>query len=245
MKLKALLRKMIYRHRASSEDYIKWLCGQGMRIGEGTKIYDPLMTVIDETRPWMVSIGKNCNITAGVTILTHDYGWSVLKGYYGEVIGSAGKVEIGDNVFIGMHTTILAGVKIGSNVIVGANSLVNRDIPDNVVAVGNPCRIVKTLDEYRSKRKSLEVQEAVQMVRAYRDVYQKYPPVEIMREHFWLFENDWKSVAEFDAVMNLVSGSRQLSEQCFREKQKPFASYEDFLKYCFQEDDGEKVRRFE
>lgn len=234
MKFKKILKKIIYRHRASSEDYISWLRKQGMQIGEGTTIYDPKTTIIDETRPWMISIGRNCNITAGVTILTHDYSWSVLKGYYGDVIGSAGKVAIGNNVFIGMHTTILANVNIGNNVIIGANSLVNRDIPDNVVAVGNPCRIVKTLEEYRQSRKSRELQEAVEMVHEYYAVYHQMPPKEIMREHFWLFDSEWETVPEYNAVMGLGLGTRELSEKRFQEVQKPFRTYDDFLTYCFK-----------
>ena len=86
----------------------------------------------------MIEIGNNVSITTGVTILTHGYDWSVFKGMYGDVLGSAGRVKIGDNVFIGMHSTILKGVTIGDNVVIGANSLINKDVPDNCVVVGNP-----------------------------------------------------------------------------------------------------------
>lgn len=81
-----------------------------MTIGDNTVIYSPNYCVIDQTRPWMIEIGNNVSITTGVTILTHGYDWSVFKGMYGDVLGSAGRVKIGDNVFIGMHSTILKGV---------------------------------------------------------------------------------------------------------------------------------------
>ena len=55
---------------------------------------------------------------------------------------------IGNNVFIGMKSTILKGVHIGDNVIIGANSLVNKDIPDNCVEAGNPCLVIVGLEEY-------------------------------------------------------------------------------------------------
>ena len=55
---------------------------------------------------------------------------------------AVGPIVIGDNVWIGMHAVILPGVRIGSNVIIGANSVVNNDVPDNVIAVGNPCRVI-------------------------------------------------------------------------------------------------------
>lgn len=56
-------------------------------------------------------------------------------------------VVIGDNVWIGGGTVILPGIHIGNNTVVGAGSVVTKDIPDNVVAVGNPCRILRKIDE--------------------------------------------------------------------------------------------------
>jgi acetyltransferase-like isoleucine patch superfamily enzyme len=55
-------------------------------------------------------------------------------------------VIIGDNVWIGGGTVILPGVKIGNNVVVGGGSVVKKDLPDNVVAVGNPCRVIRRVD---------------------------------------------------------------------------------------------------
>ena len=57
-----------------------------------------------------------------------------------------GTITVSDHVFIGANTTILAGVTIGSNAVIAAGSLVNKDIPDNVVAVGNPCKVVKVIE---------------------------------------------------------------------------------------------------
>ncbi len=55
-------------------------------------------------------------------------------------------VTIGDNVWIGGNTVIMPGVTIGNNVTIGAASLVTKDIPDHVLAFGNPCRVIRTLD---------------------------------------------------------------------------------------------------
>lgn len=112
MWLKELYKKLKYGVRYSSETYISYLRKIGINIGCRTTIFDPRTTIIDETRPWMISIGDDVQITSGVTILSHGFDWSVLKGTYGEVLGSSGGVEIGNNVFIGMHTTILKGVHI-------------------------------------------------------------------------------------------------------------------------------------
>lgn len=98
-------------HRCNGEMYIKHLKKRGMRIGEGTTLFNPETTLIDETTPYMISIGKNVQITGGVTILSHDYGWSVLKANYGDILGSIRPVTIGDNVYIGMNTIVLGGGK--------------------------------------------------------------------------------------------------------------------------------------
>ena len=54
-------------------------------------------------------------------------------------------IKVGNNVWIGGNVTVLPGVTIGNNVTIGAGSVVTRDIPSNVVAVGNPCKVIKQL----------------------------------------------------------------------------------------------------
>lgn len=231
--IKRIIKAIIYRERASSKSYVKWLKNKGVRIGKGTVFIGPKETLVDVTRPWLVTIGEDCQITPGVVILTHDYGWAVIKRVYGEVLESAQKVVIGDNVYIGMNSTILPGVTIGSNVVIGANTVVTKDIPDNVVVVGNPARIVRTLDEYYQKRKNVQIEEAVQMVKMYYDRYNKVPDKTIMREYFWLFEDNYDELnPEFKNVMQLVDGSVEKSRRQFGENQKKFKNYEDFLRYC-------------
>ena len=168
MGLKNRIRKFAYGPKVSSEAYIEHLRSLGMVIGEDVRIYSPTHCIIDATRPWMVEIGNNVSITEGVTILTHGYDWSVFKGKYGDVLGSAGRVKIGDNVFIGMNTTILKGVTIGDNVVVGANSLINKDVPSNSVVVGNPQRVVCTIDDYLEKRRAEQLDEAADLYDCWR-----------------------------------------------------------------------------
>lgn len=148
--IKKIIAKIIYGHKRNSDSYVQYLRSKGMRIGERVIIYAPTKTHIDETRPWLIEIGNDVKISEGVTVLTHGFEWSVLKGVYGEILGSAGKVTIGNNVFIGAESTILKGVNIGDNVIIGAGSLVNKDIPDNCVAAGNPAKVIMSLSEYYS-----------------------------------------------------------------------------------------------
>jgi len=56
-------------------------------------------------------------------------------------------IVIGDNCWIGADVTILPGVTIGSNTIIGAKSVVTKDIPDHVIALGNPCRVLRPITE--------------------------------------------------------------------------------------------------
>lgn len=177
----------------------------------------------------MLKIGNNVQITAGVTILTHGYDWSVLKGYYGEILGSAGGVEIGNNVFIGMHTTILKGVHIGNNVIIGANSLINKNIPDNCVVAGNPCKILMTLEQYYEKRKKVQVEEATELVQLYRQRFKKDPDYKALHEFFWLFENDPEMIPEVWKSMNKLCGNEEFTKNVMRKHQKKYENMHDFL----------------
>lgn len=183
-------------------------------------IFDPQTTIIDETRPWMIEIGNDVQITSGVTLLTHGYDWSVLKGVYGEVLGSSGVLKIGNNVFIGMHSTILKGVTIGNNVIIGANSLVNKDIPDNCVAAGNPCRVIMSLEEYYKKRKNVQIDEATELVRAYREKKGIDPDEYALHEFFWLFSDNPDDIPPIWTKMNELVGNEKLTKQKMVEHKK-------------------------
>lgn len=228
--IRTLIRKIIYGAKASSASYVKYLRSMGMEIGEETTIYAPTKTLIDATRPWLVSIGRNVKITEGVTILTHGFDWSVLKGVYGEIIGSAEEVSIGNNVFIGMRSTILKGVHIGDNVIIGANSLVNKNIPSNCVAAGNPCKVIMSLDEYYHKRKLAFVNEAKELVYSYRERYGKEQDEKALHEFFWLFTDGDDQLPECWENMMKLGGNYSFTRKKHRENKKLFDNFNDFLK---------------
>ena len=107
--------------------------------------------------PKLVKFHNNIIIASGVHFITHDainfmINRSIKNGDFKERIGC---VEIEDNVFIGAHSTILYNVKIGSNVIVGANSVVNKDLESNYVYAGVPARKICTFDQFMQKRGKL------------------------------------------------------------------------------------------
>lgn len=229
MKFKQLIRRVVIGAKSDSHAYVSFLRKKGVQVGERTTFFSPTTNTIDLTRPWLLEIGDDVQITNGVTILTHGYDWSVLKGAYGEVLGSSGKVTIGNNVFIGMQATILKGVTIGDNVIIGANSLVNIDIPSNCVAAGNPVRVISTLEAYRNKREKRQYDEAVELVREYRKEYGRDPGARELHEFFWLFSNDPEQLEDpWSEVMRLV-GNESMSNACLRRHKPMFDSMEEFL----------------
>lgn len=230
MGIRSIIRRLKFGVRVDSKTYINYLRNIGIEIGLRTTIFDPQSTIIDETRPWMIKIGNDVQITAGVTILTHGYDWSVLKGVYGDVLGSSGSVKIGNNVFIGTHSTILKGVSIGNNVIIGANSLVNKDIPDNSVAVGNPCKVIMTLEEYYEKRKDSQVKEATELVQEYRKRTGKDPDEYALHEFFWLFSDDPDTIPNVWKDMNRLVGNEEFSNQLMRQHNKKYKNMDEFLK---------------
>lgn len=101
----------------------------------------------------LVYLHDNVRIASNVGFVTHDGIHRMLnvKFQTKDYIEKVGCIEIMDNVFVGSGTRILYNTKIGSNVIIGSGSLVNKDIPDNSVYAGVPARFICTFDEYVEK----------------------------------------------------------------------------------------------
>ncbi len=116
-------------------------CDYGKQIRVGRRFFANFnLTILDEAR---VTIGDDCFIGPNVSIYTACHSTDPVERNTRKEW--AEPVTIGDNVWIGGSVTILPGVTIGSNVTIGAGSVVTRDIPDNVVAVGNPCKVIKKI----------------------------------------------------------------------------------------------------
>lgn len=120
----------------------------GAQIGENSRIeirdFGP--------EPYLIKIGNHCTIAQNVAFLVHDGATWVFT----EEIPSLqkfGPVQIMDNCFIGYNAVIMGNVTIGPNSVVGAGSIVTRSVPANVVAAGNPARVICTIEEYKEKVK--------------------------------------------------------------------------------------------
>ncbi|HJB45185.1 MAG TPA: sugar O-acetyltransferase [Candidatus Mediterraneibacter surreyensis] len=122
-------------------------CDYGSHIEVGKNFFANYnCTIIDVAK---VKIGDNCQMAPNVAIYTAGHPLHPVSRNSMYEYGIS--VTIGDNVWIGGNTVIMPGVHIGSNTVIGAGSVVTKDIPDWVVAVGNPCRVIKQITEEDKK----------------------------------------------------------------------------------------------
>lgn len=128
----------------------------GVTIGENVRFYG-MKSSMFSSEPWLITIGNNVYITADCSFVTHDGGTLVLRKEVPDLEWTA-PIKVGNDVYMGVRTMVMPGVTIGNRVIIGAGSIVSKDIPDNSVAVGIPARVIKTTDEYleQMKKKSLK-----------------------------------------------------------------------------------------
>lgn len=133
-------------HRGNKVSYLRAL---GVRIGRDAAILNDVRGF--GTEPWLIEIGDRVTITAGVVFLTHDGSSRVFRHLVpgGSPFGNLfGRVRVLDNSFVGVNTILLPGVTVGPNSIVGAGSVVTRDVPAETVAAGVPAKVLCRLDQY-------------------------------------------------------------------------------------------------
>ena len=132
-------------------------------IGEGSYIEPPLhanwgghhvhfgkgiyanfnLTLVDDTH---IYVGDYTMFGPNVTVATA--GHPILPELREKGMQYNAPVHIGRNCWFGAGVVILPGITVGDNVVVGAGSIVTKDLPDNVVAVGNPCRVMREISEH-------------------------------------------------------------------------------------------------
>lgn len=128
------------------KSYLEALQRDGLKLGKNVSIVDDFF--FDRAHCYLISIGDNTIIAPSVRLVAHDASTKLYLGYT-----KFGKIDIKENCFIGHSVTVLCGVTIGPNSIIGAGSIVTKDIPPNSVAVGSPAKVVCSLEEYLARHR--------------------------------------------------------------------------------------------
>lgn len=141
----------------------------GMRIGENTRVY----TLRIPGEAWLVRIGDHCAIGPDVTFVTHNAN-TIFQHKY-ETLTGFGCIDLKDYTYVGVNATIMPNVTAGPNCVIGAGSVVTKDVPPNTVVAGNPAKVICTIDEYEEKCREMHID-----VPSDRDAMRK-----VLETHFW------------------------------------------------------------
>lgn len=118
---------------------------KGAKIGENVRAFSPILS----SEPYLIEVGDNVTISTNVKFCTHDN--SAIK-MYSDATDFVGKIEIGNNCFVGMNSILMLGVKIADNCLVGAGSVVTKScFEEGKILAGNPARIIGTIEEAKVK----------------------------------------------------------------------------------------------
>lgn len=209
-----------------SDTWINYYRKKGIKIGEGTIIFDPRHFNLDISRPELIEIGKHVFLHRGTTIMTHDWASWCFVNQCNDFIPSHGKIKIGNNVWLGQNVSILKGVTIGDNVIIGFGSVVTKSIPSNSVAAGAPAKVICSFDTYYNKRQKQYVDEAIEYAL---EIYKsgRKPVVGDFYDDYPAFV-DGSNYLEYDYPYHRIFNNEQF-EKWKQIHKAPYHGFEDFL----------------
>lgn len=159
MNLKRLRQNIGYALRITSMSRGKYAKKKGIFGAVGTGVHLPSMTLPVHSEK--IFFHDNVEVATGVQFIVHDAIHSVfnrdprMKEAGITFEENVGTIEVMDNVFIGAGTIVMPNVKIGPNAIIGAGSVITKDIPPNSVCVGVPARQIGTYEDLLEKRRSM------------------------------------------------------------------------------------------
>lgn len=231
MIMKNLLSKIFFLwNRRSGDAFINYLKKSGVKMGGRCEVKAPLSQDIDLSRPSLLSIGDHVFLHKGLTIMTHDWASWVFLDKYNDFIPSHAKVTIGNNVWFGEHVTVLKGVSIGNNCIIGAGSIVTKSIPDNSVAVGVPAKVISSLDDYYKKRLSTYPNEVID----YGQSLDKLTLGELYDDYPLFIDKD--NIEQYPQIpYSNVFKTREKLEKWLSHHKKTFNGFEEFIKAIKQQ----------
>jgi acetyltransferase-like isoleucine patch superfamily enzyme len=214
--------------RRSPKSILDYYRKNGCQIGKDVYVKDPKHLLIDISRPSLVSIGNHVFLHRGLSIITHDYTSWVFAELYNDFIPSHGRVKIGNNVWFGEKCTVLKGVTIGNNCIIGYGSIVNKSIPANSVAVGIPAKVICTIEEYYEKRKKKYTEETIDYAISIKEHFNREPTIDDFTDDYPCFV-DGSNVDNYPMMLY----SRVLQDKHFegwKQKHKAvFNGFDEFL----------------
>lgn len=138
-----LLHQILGKMKGDAVVTAPFYCDYGFNISVGANFYtNHNCTILDGAR---VTFGDNVFIAPNCVFSTA--GHAIDARQRGEGLEIALPITVGNDVWIGANVSVLPGVTIGGNTIIGAGSVVNKDIPSGVIAAGNPCRVIREITE--------------------------------------------------------------------------------------------------
>lgn len=139
--------KFVKKSYANPEE---WAKGNGVKIGKGCFI----STKEFPSEGYLIEIGDYVRIAPKTSFYTHGGIWTLRKIYDDKTLDYFGKIKIGDYTYIGERCMIMPGVNIGKRCIVGAGTVVTKNIPDGCMVAGNPCKFIGYTDEFYKRVKA-------------------------------------------------------------------------------------------
>jgi acetyltransferase-like isoleucine patch superfamily enzyme len=136
-------------------DPVRYFRHQGAEIGEDVEIFGPNLFTFG-SEPYLVSIGNRVTISHNVDFITHDGAMRIARSTHpGAYL--YGRIHVADDCFLGAHSVLLLGARVGAGSVIGSGSIVTGEIPAGVVAVGAPAKPIKTVEEYIAEKRQLWV----------------------------------------------------------------------------------------
>lgn len=121
----------------------------GVNVIGKVKIYGSSYRMFS-TEPFLVTLGDNVYISVDACFICHD-GSTLIFRHKDPTLERAGRINVGNNVFIGTRAVVLPNVTIGDNCVVAAGAIVTKDVPANSVVAGNPAKVIKDIFSLEDK----------------------------------------------------------------------------------------------
>lgn len=146
MKLIRLLNKINGLYTLYFKGGVYYAKSIGVKVGNNCRVY----TTNFGSEPFLITIGNNVTVTSGVKFITHDGTTWLMRDERGRRYFYQ-RISVGNNVFIGVNSIIMPGVKIDDNVIIAAGSVVTKSIPKGVIVAGVPAKIIGNFKEIETR----------------------------------------------------------------------------------------------